>query len=135
MKRIVLFLFVIGVSTMSFSNPEYAVNVWISTSKTNVAYSMGKGPVSFGEIRDMVMKISRLDPSQTVHLIANDETSMRGVFDVSKVIYDGGLTNIHVSMFLRDPKPRPADTNIVRLIGMSMEVHCVHDSELLEVVK
>ena len=76
------------------TNPDYGINVWISTAGTNVTYTSRKGPASLDEIQGLAKKWAALDPSLTVHLIADGRTSMAGLFTLSNAFCDAGLTNI-----------------------------------------
>ena len=132
MKKLILALSLSMAPVFAVGAVDYAVNVWISTAGANVVYSLGKGPSTLDEIQDAVRKVADLDPSQTVHLIANEKTAMASLFTLSKLILDAGLTNIFASVSIDADASQPSN-GVIRMQGMSLDINDVHDYELEEI--
>ena len=130
MKHWVIFLAVLVTVVSAWGNPDYGINVWISTKGTNVTYTSRHGPASLDEIKVSVKKMAVWEPSMAVHLIADERTTMAGLFTLSKAVYDAGLTNIVVSVFIDAHASQPSN-KVEKIKGMSLSIHDVHDSELM----
>jgi biopolymer transport protein ExbD len=132
MKTLLILLLVVTVSAEVIANPDYSIDVRISTIGTNVTYSLRKGPVPIAEIQKVVKEVAALSRSQTVHIIADEKTSMASLFTVSKSVHDAGLTNIIVSVFCSEDTSTQSN-GVVRIAGMSLAVYNLHDFELQEI--
>lgn len=126
MEKLVGFLLAIMYAVTACAMNDYAVNVWISTKGTNVTYLLRNAPASLVDISDAVKKVANFSSDLTVHVIADKQTSMNSLFDVSGAIHNGGLTNILVSVFWSPPKgQKPA--KLVEVKGMRMRIFDIHD--------
>jgi len=101
------------------------LNVWISIVDTNVTYSLGKGPVSLRDVTTSVEKLAKNDPSQTVHVIADEKTPMASLFNLYKSIHAGGLMLIVVSV----SRSSGSSTESHVLGGVTMDMDDVHGAE------
>lgn len=133
MKRLLILASAVVFAAMGATAAvDYVLNVWISTAGTNVTYVLGKSPASLDEVKAAVKRVAAMDPEQTVHVIADEKTSMAGLFALGHSIQVGGLTNIVVSVFCSTPRSTQSN-GVERVTGMSLRIHDVYDFELQEI--
>jgi hypothetical protein len=116
---------------VALANPDYAINVWIQGSGTNMSYSTGHGPVHLKEIQDTVRQVADISSNQTVHVITDNGTCVTNILQICATIYRGGLTNVVVTIF-NSTQDSSITNSVLKFSGMNITVDYIKNSKLTD---